>query len=79
MPEKRNKSKNEGRDQRKGIVAWLFVKPARDETYISDFKAQWMDLDPPGRVKFVLGALIGLILFIGALILAYLVLSHIVG
>jgi hypothetical protein len=61
------------------MVSWLFSKSARDETYLSDLEAQWGDLDTAGRVKFVLGTLIGLAVFIGALFLVYLALSYLVG
>lgn len=78
MPENRNESHKEGHAEQKGIIGRFFSKPSRDETFLSDLKAQWGDLDTPGRVKFVLGTLIGFALFIGALFLAYMALSYLV-
>ncbi len=80
MPEKKEGSKNKDQEERKTIFNRLFSKPSRnDEDYMSDLQLQWAELDTPGRMKFVLGAIIGLILFIGALILSYLALSALVG
>ena len=79
MPEKEKESKKVDGSESKAIFGRLFSRPSRDETYVSDLKTQWAELDAPGRVKFVLGALIGLALFVGALLLAYWVLSSLVG
>ena len=79
MPEKQQKANKEDREERKSIFTRLFSRPSRDEDYMADLNAQWADLETAGRIKFVLGALLGLILFIGGLILAYLALSALVG
>jgi hypothetical protein len=79
MSKKEKGSQPKDPDQRKSILNRLFSKPSRDETYLSDLKTQWAELDSSGRAKFVLGALIGVIVFIGALILAYFVLSALIG
>ena len=77
MPEKVNGS-NKNSDQRKTILGRLFSKPHHDAEYMSDLKSQWAELNPSGRVKFVLGALIGLCLFLGTMFLAYLALSALI-
>ncbi|MFW5714355.1 MAG: hypothetical protein ACOCYU_06775 [Brevefilum sp.] len=79
MAEKQKGTKKEDQDERKTIFAKLFSKPSKDEEYVSDLKAQWAELDAAGRVKFAIGVLIGVILFFGALALAYLALSALVG
>ena len=78
MSEKDKKPQHQDRDQRRSFIERLFSKPDRDQNYVPELKAQWSALDSAGRVKFVLGALIGLILFFGALFLAYLALSSLI-
>ena len=79
MPEDKKDSKKLDGDKMNTFFGRLFSRPQRDETYISDLKAQWVELDKSGRVKFVIGAMIGLALFVGTLVLAYWVLSFLVG
>ena len=79
MPDTQQKSNKEDGEERKSIFTQMFSRPSRDDDYMADLKAQWADLATAGRVKFVLGALLGLFLFIGALVLAYLALSALIG
>ena len=78
MSEKDKKSNHQDRDQRKSILERLFSKPANDQDYVPDLKDSWNTLDSTGRIMFIIGALIGLILFLGALVLAYLALSALI-
>ena len=77
MPEEKNGSNKNG-DQPKTFIGRLFSKPHHDAEYMSDLKSQWADLNPYGRVMFVLGLLIGLCLFLGTMFLAYLALSALI-
>ena len=79
MPEDKKESKKLDGDKGNTFFGRLFSRPQQDETYVSDLKAQWAELDKPGRLKFIIGALVGLALFIGTLLLAYRVLSFLVG
>lgn len=79
MPDNKEQTKNRKGEERKSIFNSLFSRPSRDEAYLSDLKAQWAKLDLAGRIQFVLGAILGLALFIGALLLAYFALSSLVG
>jgi hypothetical protein len=65
--------------ERKSILRTLLSRPEPDKTYNSDLKEQWADLDKKNRIKFVIGAVTGLILFIGALVLSWLVLASLLG
>lgn len=78
MPGNDNKTKQDTH-QRKSLFDRFLSNPSRDESYFSDLKTQWSKLDTPERTKFILGAVIGVILFLGALFLAYLALSALVG
>jgi hypothetical protein len=66
--------------ERKSILRTLLSRPDPDRTYNTDLKDQWADLDKKNRIKFVIGAVTGLILLIGALVLlTWLVLASLLG
>lgn len=79
MSSKKTSSDKQKLNQKKSILASFFGRQERDETYIPELKTQWAQMETGARVKFVLGALLGLILFIGALVLVYLVLASMMG
>lgn len=61
--------------KRKTILGALFTREEPDQDYIPELKSQWNKMDKTERVKFVLGAVLGVILFFGALVGAFLLLS----
>jgi len=63
------------KDKRRSLFGAFFSKPEKDEEYLPDLKAQWEKMDRNEKRKFVIGAIVGLILFIGALSLTFFVLS----
>ncbi len=65
--------------KRTSLLNWLVSKEEPDKDYMPELKSQWAKMTIPDRVKFVLGGLIGLILFIGALLLVYLILNALIG
>ncbi len=79
MPKNNKQKQNSDPKEPETLFGRLFSRSSGDQAYISDLQAQWADLDRPDRVKFVFGALLGLALFVGALLLAYWVLSSLVG
>lgn len=68
----------EGERQRKSLSSWFFTREEPDKNYLPDLKTQWGIMTRAERVKFVFGALIGLLLFISALVLVYFLLTNIV-
>ncbi len=70
---------SEKKEKRPSLLSWFVSKEEPDKDYMPDLKAQWANMSAPDRVKFVLGGLIGLILFIGALLLVYLILGALIG
>ena len=72
-------SEQKDNKKRPSIFHSLFSKPERDREYMSDLNTQWDQLDSQGRVKFVVGAVIGAIVFFGALGLVLWVISRIMG
>ena len=59
--------KNTKKNQKPGFLHALISKPERDREYMSDLNNQWDQLDKQGRIKFVLGAVAGAIIFFSAL------------
>jgi hypothetical protein len=60
---------------KRSFISIFFGKQEPDKAYMSDLKLEWQNMDQKERIKFVLGAVFGLILFISALIVVYIFLS----
>ena len=65
--------------KRPSILSVLFTRPERDTEYMSDLSSQWDQLDKKGRVKFVVGAIFGAIVFFAALGLILWIISLLMG
>jgi len=65
------------RRKRKSILGSLFAREEPDKDYLPELQSQWGKMNSSERVKFVIGAILGLALFIGALTIVYLLLSSI--
>jgi hypothetical protein len=65
--------------KRPSILSVLFTRPERDTEYMSDLNSQWDRLDKKGRVKFVVGAIVGAIVFFAALGLILWIISLLMG
>lgn len=73
------KSPKKERERRPSLLKTLFARQERDQEYMSDLNSQWEDLDDAGKTKFVIGAVVGLILFVGALALVFWAISAIMN
>jgi hypothetical protein len=74
------KNENANRDKKKKtkkrtILGSFFTREEPDEDYIPELKLQWGAMDQGQKIKFILGGIIGVILFVAALTLAFLVIS----
>lgn len=76
--DKDSKSTNQN-EKKESLLARFITREDPDEAYIPELESQWAHLDLMGKFKFVLGAIVGAILFFGALYLVYLLLSTMVG
>ncbi|MBG0783987.1 MAG: hypothetical protein H0S79_02680 [Anaerolineaceae bacterium] len=65
--------------KRPSILNVLFTRPERDTEYMSDLNSQLDRLDKKGRVKFVVGAIFGAIVFFAALGLILWIISLLMG
>jgi len=70
------KSKNSKKEKQKRKLLDIFLtREEPDQDFLPELKSQWKSMNKGERVKFIIGALIGLIIFVGGLILAYVILS----
>jgi hypothetical protein len=67
------------KEKRKPLSSWFVTREEPDKDYLPDLKSQWADMDSAERAKFVIGAIVGALLFFGALILVYWLLSAMIG
>lgn len=79
MDKKQEPQKKKEKKERKSFIESLFSRGKPDEEYIPDLKEQWSDMTTGEKVKFILGALFGLILFVGSIVLVYLLLMRMMG
>lgn len=61
------------------LLSWFVTREEPDKDYLPDLKTQWAQLTTIGRIKFIIGALIGAALFFAALYMVYLLLSAMAG
>jgi hypothetical protein len=69
----------EEKANRKSLLGWFLAKDEPDKDFLPDLKLQWGKMDRANRAKFVLGAIVGAVLFTSALLAVYLILAAIVG
>jgi hypothetical protein len=74
-----NSEKTPIKDKRKHLSGWFVTREEPDKDYLPDLKSQWGQMNSAERGKFIIGALFGALLFIGALILVYWLLSMMIG
>jgi hypothetical protein len=67
------------KEKKKPLSGWFFTREDPDKDYLPDLKSQWAQMDNAERAKFVIGAIVGAMLFIGALTLVYWLLSMMVS
>lgn len=73
------KSPHDETQKKKSILGLLLAREEPDKEYISDLKAQWSVMNSAERCQFILGALIGLFIFIGTIGLVIYLILKIVG
>lgn len=79
MKDKPNPRNNARKEPKKSVLGIFFCKEEKDKTYFPELKDQWQSMERKDRLKFVLGAIIGLILFVSFLVLVFLALNAMRG
>lgn len=79
MSKDRESNPSSSKRKRKNRFGWFLSREEPDENYLPDLKSQWQNMQLGDRIKFVLGAFVGTLIFFGALILVYLLLAAMVG
>jgi len=79
MPDTKDKQKKENQERKPSLLNVFLTREKPDKTYFPELKEQWQEMGRKERVKFVLGGIVGLVFFVGALLLVYYVLVLIRG
>jgi|LDZU01.1.fsa_nt_gi hypothetical protein len=79
MQNKKNSDEKPQKKRRKTILGAFFTREEPDKEYLPELKDQWASMEKGERVKFIIGASVGLVVFIAALVLAYMVISGIIS
>ena len=72
--EKQGPEKEEAEPKR-SIMGSLLSRTERDKEYFVDLQSQWVSMDNTAKIKFVVGMVFGLVVFIAALGLVLYLLS----
>ena len=79
MPSKKPEQSQGDKQKLPTMLSALFSRREKDEDFLPEIRAQWGSMAGKERLQFVLGALLGLVLFAGAIILAYFAIIAIAG
>lgn len=80
MTNKHNSAKKQTKPKSKSLLGLLVKKQTdKDEDYMPELQTQWQQMSAGERIKFVLGSVFGLLLFVCTLVLTYYVLSMLIG
>lgn len=69
MPENKKSKDNNPKKQKRKFLDIFFAREEPDKDYIPELKTQWNTMNNGERVKFVLGAVVGLLIVLGGIIL----------
>ncbi|HEY9122011.1 MAG TPA: hypothetical protein VIM80_03360, partial [Brevefilum sp.] len=61
------------------ILGAFFTREEPDKEYLPELKDQWATMKKGERIKFAIGAIVGLAIFIAALMLVYMIISGIIS
>lgn len=75
MPEENNARDKNAQQKKRGFLDIFLTREEPDEDYVPDLKAQWNAMNNAERVKFILGAIIGLMIVLGGIVLIFLLIS----
>jgi hypothetical protein len=75
MPEVRKSKDNNQKKQKRRLLDIFLTREEPDENYLPELKSQWNAMDNRERVRFILGALVGLIIILGGMFLIYYLIS----
>ena len=79
MRKKDKTSDPDQKEKRNSLLGWFVSREEPDHDLMPDLQSQWSQMDFAGRFKFVVGIIVGAVLFFGSLYVVYLVLSAMVG
>ena len=75
MPEEKNAKDKNQKQKKRNFLDTFLTREELDDDYLPDLKTQWNAMNNAERVKFVLGAIIGLMIVLGGIVLIFLLIS----
>ena len=75
MSENKKSKNDKSNKKRRGLMDFFLTREKPDEDYIPDLKTQWNAMNNVQRVKFILGAVVGLTIILGGIVLIFLLIS----
>jgi len=75
MPEEKNAKDKNQKQKKRNFLDTFLTREEPDDDYLPDLKTQWNAMNNAERVKFVLGAIIGLMIVLGGIVLIFLLIS----
>lgn len=71
-----NTDQKKEKGSKPSLLQALITRPEKDTEYMTDLQNQWAVMDKPERIKFVAGAIFGLIVFFGLLIGVFFIINY---
>ena len=71
-----NTDQKKEKGSKPSLLQALITRPKKDTEYMTDLQNQWAVMDKPERIKFVAGAIFGLIVFFGLLIGVFFIINY---
>lgn len=79
MPSENSSKDKKSKKPKKGFLQAFFTREEPDEDYIPELKAQWHTMNKNERVKFLIGALAGLMILLVGMSLIYIFISSLIN
>ena len=71
-----NTDQKKEKGSKPSLLQALITRPEKDTEYMTDLQNQWAVMAKPERIKFVAGAIFGLIVFFGLLIGVFFIINY---
>jgi len=75
MVEDKKSKDNSQKKQKRRLLELFLTREEPDENYLPELKAQWNAMNNGERIKFIFGAIVGLIIILGGMFLIYYLIS----
>jgi len=78
MKDDKHLEKEQDRESQKNLIGFFFRRNKFDKTYAPDLKQQWGGMDRKDRRKFIIGVIVGFVIFIISIALLFILMSNLI-